>query len=94
MIVANSSKQYKIVFRRYYNDRKKLYKGKWTKKRVSVPFSDEIFAQIEKEAALTGVSMSTYIAFIVGQQYAVKQQMMNGVQMTMNDLLIDSNKKK
>jgi hypothetical protein len=73
---------------------KKRYNNAFTTKRISVPFSEEIYEQIEKESKLIGVSKSAYIAFIVGQQYAVKQQMMNGVQMTMNDLLIESNKKK
>lgn len=72
---------------------KKLYKGKWLKKRVSVPLSDETYAQIEKEAEMTGVSMATYIAFIVGQQYATKAQFMSGIQEKMNSLMDESKDK-
>lgn len=36
------------------------------KTRLSVPLSDEIYKRIEEEARLRGVSMPTYVAFVLG----------------------------
>ena len=48
-----------------------------SKVRLSVPFSPMLYREIEKESEALGVSMSSMVAFIVGQYLASKNTMMN-----------------
>jgi predicted HicB family RNase H-like nuclease len=50
-----------------------------TKTRISVPLSLEVYKQIEEESKRIGVSMATYIAFMIGSQMDVKKSMLNSV---------------
>lgn len=41
-----------------------------SKIRLSVPLSEEVYKRIEEEASLRGVSMPTYVAFVLGDHFA------------------------
>lgn len=38
--------------------------------RLSVPFSSAVYDRIREEAEMRGVSMSTYVAFVIGDHFA------------------------
>lgn len=48
-------------------------KQKTKKIRLSIPLSEEIYNQIEKDAEIVGVSMATYAAMIIGNHYKTQQ---------------------
>lgn len=56
-----------------------------SKIRVSVPLSPEIYKLTELESKKFGVSMSSFIAFILGQHLDTKLQVLNSFNSTMLD---------
>lgn len=51
-----------------------------SKKRLSVPFSLEMYQAIENESNLLGISMSSMVAYIVGTYMVGKNAMMTSVE--------------
>lgn len=51
-----------------------------SKKRLSVPFSLEMYQAIENESNLLGISMSSMVAYIVGSYMVSKNAMMTSVE--------------
>lgn len=58
-----------------------------TKTRLSVSLAQHLYEALEKDAQEYGVSLASYCSFIIGQHYATKERMLQGVNNQVNDIM-------
>lgn len=65
-----------------------------SKIRLSVPFSPELYKLIEDESNLLGISMSSTVAYIVGNYIASKNTLMSNLNLALKEQLENAIAKK